>query len=378
VFSPQMFAPLLPVVVPPRPAQPDVVADQQQDCLWRGMTKSGNRYSTALVHGLAERLEVDPDRVLVTTSGTDALRLALVATAGPAQPGELAVVPSFTFPATAEAAAQLGYGVRFVEVDPETWTIDVRDLERLMTETGAVRVVVAVDTFGNPVDYEGVRAACQRNEVPLVADSAAALGARTAGGVPVGRQADAHAFSMSFAKGLTSGGAGGAVVIPAGSELDHWTRSHLMNELHAVAALDQLAVFDDLLARRAAVARMYADAVAPFPWVMPQLVRQGDEHAYVHWVARVPGGLREWLMAALGELGIGTRVYFQALHRVGWRSDRLLPATNRLHGEVVALPMSSELTIDDAERVAMGLHYVLDRCELRSGMDEAEQASSGA
>jgi dTDP-4-amino-4,6-dideoxygalactose transaminase/nucleoside-diphosphate-sugar epimerase len=376
VLTPRLFSRELPVVLPPRPARPDVVADQQQYCMWRGQTKSGNQFTKALVRGVAERLDVDVDRVLLTASGTDALRLAILAAAGQAQPGDVAAMPSFTFPATAAAAAQLGYEIRFVDVDPESWTMDVRDLERLLAG-GGVRVVVSVDTFGNPADYAGLRAVCRRYEVPLVADSAAALGAST-DGAPVGNQAVAHAFSMSFAKALTSGGAGGAVVLRAGADLGHWSGAQLMSELHAVPALDQLAVLDDLLERRASVARIYADAISPFGWVCPQFVRQGDTHAFVHWVVRVPNGLREWVRESLRQLGIDTRDYFQALHRTGWRTDRELPTSSRLHREAVALPMSSELTVDDAERVAMGIHHVLDSCEETSWMTESASATLGA
>jgi dTDP-4-amino-4,6-dideoxygalactose transaminase/nucleoside-diphosphate-sugar epimerase len=357
--SPPLFSSSLPVIVPPRPARPDELADRQQAALWSGRTKAGNRWSRELARGLAERLEVEDQRLLVTTSGTDALRLAVVATVGPARPGEAAAVPSFTFPATAEAVAQLGYKVRFVDVDPQTWTMDPADLERVIAES-AVRVAVVVDTFGNPADYDGLRAICRDRDVALVADSAAALGSRHAGR-PIGHQADAHAFSTSFAKALTAGGAGGAVVVPAGTDLGHWTRSKLMDELHAVSALDQLAVFDDLLERRAAIARVYAEAVERFPQAQIQGVRRGNCHSHVHWVLRVPAAVRAPLMAALGELGIGTRDYFRALHRIGWRSDRLLPVTERLHTEVVALPMSSELTIEDADLVAVGIDCALRR-----------------
>lgn len=357
--TPRMFSRPLPVVIPSRPVKPDVVADRQQECLWTGRVKHGNRFSTALIAGVAERLGVAPERVLATSSGTDALLLAIVATAGPARPGQVAAVPSFTFPATAEAAAQLGYEVRFVDIDPDTLTIDRTDLDRVMADTD-VAVVIGVDTFGNPLAYDGVLDVCRRHGVPLVADSAAALGA-TYHGEPVGLQADAHAYSMSFAKGLTAGGAGGAVVVPDGTNLGHWTRSRLMDEVHAVVALDQLVVLEDLLARRAAIARVYADAILPFPWVRAQAVTPYGTHTYVHWVSRIPAGSRAAVMSALGELGIGTRDYFQALHRIGWRSERPLPATSRLHGEAVALPMSSEMTIDDAERVATGLHHTLER-----------------
>jgi dTDP-4-amino-4,6-dideoxygalactose transaminase/nucleoside-diphosphate-sugar epimerase len=367
--SPPLFSPALPVVVPPRPARPDQVADRQQACLWTGRTKAGNRWSRELARGLATRLEVDEARLLLTTSGTDALRLAVVATVGMACPGEVAAVPSFTFPATAEAVAQLGYEVRFVDVDRRTWTMDPVDLERLMRQA-AVRVVIAVDTFGNPADYDSLRRICRRGDAALVADSAAALGSRC-GGRPIGHQADAHAFSMSFAKGLTAGGAGGAVVVPADSELGHWTRSKLMSELHAVSALDQLAVFDDVLERRYAVGRVYAEAVQRFPWVQVQRVRRGNRHSHVHWALRVPAAVRAQFMATLGELGIGTRDYFQALHRTGWRSDRLLPITARLHVEAVALPMSSELTLEDAERVAVGVDCALRRVAPDGDMEPA-------
>ncbi len=355
--QPPMFRPELPIVIPPRPARPDVVADRQQECLWRGLTKTGNRYSAEARERLAGRLGVAPERVYVTTSGTEALRIGVIATAGPARPGDVAVVPSFTYPATAEAMAQLGYEVRFVEVDLDTYTIDARDLERNLAR-GDVRVVVPVDTFGNPIDYRTVVPLCRRYGVPVVADSAAAFGARTAGEL-VGSQADAHAFSMSFAKALTAGGAGGAVVVPADAELGYWTRSNLMPELPAVSLVDQLDIFDDLLERRLGVARHYAEATSTYPWLRPQSVRPGDRHAYVHWVVRVPIQYRGSFRSALGDLGVATGNYFQALHRTGWASERPLPATSQLHDEAVALPMSSEMTTDDAERVVAAMHHVL-------------------
>ena len=125
-----------------------------------GANEGGNRWSRELAGQLAERLAIDDERRVVTTSGTDALRLAVVATAGAARPGQAAAVPSFTFPATAEAVAQLGYEVRFVDVDPNTWTMEPPDLERVVADA-AVRVVVVVDTFGNPADYDAIREVCE-------------------------------------------------------------------------------------------------------------------------------------------------------------------------------------------------------------------------
>jgi nucleoside-diphosphate-sugar epimerase len=230
--------PPIAVVVPPRAARPDLVTERQQAVLWSGAVKHGNRWSTELEERLAERLDLGPEhRLLATTSGTDALRILCGSIVGPAQPGQVVALPSFTFPATAEVVAQLGYRVRFVDVDDRHWTMEPTSL-RAALAPGDVALVVAVDTFGNPVDYPALRSVCDEAGVPFVADSAAALGS-SVDGVEIGTQALGHAFSMSFAKVLSAGGAGGAVVVPADVELDGpfgWTRSALMNELHAVVS----------------------------------------------------------------------------------------------------------------------------------------------
>ena len=204
--------PSIPVVVPPRPEHPELLADRIQQSLWTGSLKGG-RWTAALTSELRARLELpDSLTVLPTSSGTDALRLATIAVAGRAQPGDVAVLPSFTFAATGEYLAMLGYRLRFCDVRPDTWTLDPARLDEALAG-GDVRVVVAVDALGSPADYDGVMAVCRRHGVPVVADSAPSLGGRSQGR-PLGSQADAHAFSMSFAKVVSAAGQGGAVVVP--------------------------------------------------------------------------------------------------------------------------------------------------------------------
>jgi dTDP-4-amino-4,6-dideoxygalactose transaminase/nucleoside-diphosphate-sugar epimerase len=357
-----LFRPPLPVVIPPRPVRPDVVAERAQDALWSGRLKHGNRWTTELRERLGDALLLtSDDELLLTTSGTEALRLAVVAAAGTAR-GARAVVPSFTYPATVEVLLQLGYTPQFVDVDERSWTLDAAALASVLADE-PVGVVVSVDTFGNPCDYRALTRVCADAGVPLVADSAAALGSLYRGR-PVGTQADTHAFSMSFAKVLSAGGAGGALVVRNGSgaeRLDGWTRSALMDELHAVAALDQLTALEELVARRQAVAQIYDRAASRTGAVVPQRVADGDRHSYVHWVARFPR--RERVARELARLGVETRDYFRALH-VGSADadlDVRLPATERLDREVLALPMSSELTGEDADGVAVALELALDR-----------------
>jgi dTDP-4-amino-4,6-dideoxygalactose transaminase/nucleoside-diphosphate-sugar epimerase len=389
-----VFEPALPVVIPPRAARPDVVAARQQASLWSGAVKHGNRWSGRLHDRLAQALGLREEHtLLVTVSGTSALRLVIAATAGAAAPGDVAVLPSFTFPATAEALLQLGYRLRFADVDEHTWTLDPGSLGAALA-AGPARVVVCVDTFGNPCDYAALSRVCREAGVPLVADSAASIGSRY-GGRPVAGCADGHAYSMSFAKVLSAGGAGGAAVLPAdvaAAMLGHrsgWSRSELMDELHAIYALDQLDVLDDLVRRRNRIAGVYRDGLSHIPHLTAQRVRPGDTHSYVHWVARVPR--RPALQQALADCGVQTKPYFRALHTAGFgdgerpgtevpateppvterpatgppateRPATGLPVTERLDGEVLALPMSSELTEDDAEKVVLAVrHHLLVR-----------------
>src|SRR5215469_13803804 len=356
------FEPVLPVVIPPRAARPDQVAARQQASLWRGEVKHGNRWSRELSGRLAEVLGIgDTHTLLVTASGTSALRLVIAGTAGPARPGDTAVLPSFTFPATGEVLLQLGYRLRFADVDERTWTIDPDGLGEMLAAEPA-RVVVSVDTFGNPCDYAALSRVCDEAGVPLIADSAASIGSRYAGH-PVAGFARGHAYSMSFAKVLSAAGAGGAAVLPADaatalqSDRHGWWRSELMDELHAIYALDQLDMLDDLVRRRNRVADVYR---AGLPQLTGQQVRAGDTHCYVHWVARVPRVPgRDALQRALGECGVQTKPYFRALHMAGFGDGERLPVTERLDGEVLALPMSSELTEEDAEQVVIAVRHCL-------------------
>ncbi|MEJ7583626.1 MAG: DegT/DnrJ/EryC1/StrS family aminotransferase [Acidimicrobiales bacterium] len=358
-----VFDPPLPVVHPGRPDRPDVVAERQQEALWTGVVKHGNRWSRALEEELSIQLELGDDRkVLVTTSGTDALRIGIGATVGRAAIGEVALLPSFTFPATAEVLVQLGYRIRFVDVDEHTWTLDPNALDRALCLEPWARLVVTVDTFGHPSRYASLQRVCDARGVVLLADSAASLGA-TVDGHPVSGQAVVHAFSMSFAKIVSAGGAGGALTLPADVELDDvhgWTRSALMNEAHAVVALDQLCVMGRLIERRRAMVERYQQACTEVGLGF-QVVDTNVAPSWVHFVVRTPQGAdRRRLACQLNRLGVATRSYFEPLHQQGFGpldpgcADRL-PVTEKLGREVLAIPLSSELSAEQVERVTVAL-----------------------
>lgn len=350
----------LPVVVPPRPERPDLLVARQQEALLSGAVKHGNRWTQELHELLTATLDLDDAlEVVATSSGTAALRLLVAATAGRARPGDVAVLPSFTFTATAEVLLQLGYELRYADVDPDTWTLDPAVLPALLAD-GRVRVVVAVDTFGVPCRYAELRAVCDAAGVAFVADSAAALGSAYDGS-PVAGLADGHSYSMSFAKVLSASGAGGALVLPREAmarlhaDPAGWTRSELMTEMHAIAALDQLAVLERMVAARERVADIYGSAVPLLPGARAQQVPPHDRHSRVHWVLSLPN--RDQVQDKLLRAGVGTKPYFPALHLTSHpvADPAALPVTEALHTGALALPMSSEITDAQADAVVFAL-----------------------
>jgi dTDP-4-amino-4,6-dideoxygalactose transaminase len=371
---PPLFDPPLRLVQPPRPVDRATVARRLMDVLDTGLVKHGHRWTTALTQAVRTRLEVDDSReVLLTVSGTAALRLCALALTKDRPRSDrrpLAVLPSFTFPATAEFLIQLGIDLVFCDVDKDTWTLDVGTLADVLASR-PVDLVVCVDALGNPADYGSLVRLCAEAGVPLLADSAPALGSYCAG-LPVGTQADAHAFSLSMAKVVSAAGAGGFAILPAGSRSyleggANWIRSSLMTEPNAVVALDQFPHIDGMLARRAAVAAVYQEFAEAVAGITGQQVRSTHQHSWVHWVMRCEPPLsRDDIAAHLAVLGIETRPYYApALHLHHGTASRQppLPVTEELARHVLALPMSSEMRVSDARRVVDGLRAAVNHCE---------------
>jgi dTDP-4-amino-4,6-dideoxygalactose transaminase len=148
-----------------------------------------------------------------------------------------------------------------------------------------------------------------------------------------------------------------------------------MTEVSAIAALDQLEVLDELVERRQRVASVYAEAISGHPSLIPQAVRAGDRHSWVHWVVRVRPQLgRDRLAEALSRSGVATKPYYLPFE-TGLVREPPLTATRRLHAEVLALPMSSELDAEQAEQVAVALDRALRG---QSGMEPASRHLSPA
>ena len=340
-------------------------------------------------------------------SGTDALILALRALG--IGPGDAVITASFSFFATAEAISAVGATPVFVDVDPDSYLIDLDQVEAAITP--ATKALLPVHLFGRPVDMERVCAIAARHDLKVIEDCAQATGASWAG-KPVGSWGDAGCFSFFPTKNLGGAGDGGAVTCQDAElartikelAVHGMPRRYLHTALGYNSRLDtiQAAVLNVKLPhlsrwveRRRAIAATYREQLAPLlasgRIALPEAGPEG--HSWNQFVLRVPScpaatkacqqngaqapcctpsadsaayGLpeaccRDWLKQQLQELGVITIIYYPIpIHRqpayahLGYGPGSL-PVTERLCSEVLSLPIFPELSAEQQGQVVQVL-----------------------
>lgn len=305
-------------------------------------------------------------------SGTDALVLALLA--WDVRAGDAVFVPAFTFAATAEAVVRAGAVPVFVDVDADTFAIEIGSVRAAVGQARRLGLapvgVIAVDLFGQPADYCTLRALAAEEGLWLLADAAQSFGAAF-DGRRVGSLASATATSFFPAKPLGCYGDGGAVLVDDAALADRLRslRSHgqgqdkyenvlvglnsRLDTLQAAVLLAKLTVFDDELVERQRVADRYANALGDV--VQVPTVAPGAVSAWAAYTVRTPA--RDGLRRHLQSLGIASAVYYPralhqqpAYHRFPAASGGL-PISERLATEVLSLPMHPYLSPGDQDRV---------------------------
>jgi dTDP-4-amino-4,6-dideoxygalactose transaminase len=333
------------------------------------------------------------------SSGTDALRLALLALGvGPGQ--RVLTVPN-TFIATAAAVSQVGARVEFVEIDPATCLMDPNRLEDLLRRRFASAsqderptAVIPVHLYGQCVDMDPVLELAGRYGLWVLEDAAQAHGA-TYKGRQAGSLGDAAAFSFYPGKNLGACGDAGAVTTASAAVADqvrllrdHGQRQkyrHLVEayncRLDALQAgflrvkLRQLDAWND--ARRR-VAACYDAAFADVPAVRPVRVRDGNQSAHhlyvVHAVAR------DALWEQLQQRGITCGLHYpiplhlQACYaRLGYRRGDF-PCAEWSADHVLSLPLFPGITSDQVQRVIDAVKAVTRSASLREPLPSTPAA----
>lgn len=326
-------------------------------------------------HAFAEY--VGMKHCVACNSGTDALLLALKA--WDVKQGDAVFVPSFTFFASAEVIAIQGATPVFVDVDENTFNMDVTDLEHKIEQTlkaGKLtpRVVIAVDLFGLPADFKAVRKVADKFGLYVLEDGAQGFGGRI-GDKEACSFGDISTTSFFPAKPVGCYGDGGAVF----TNNDEWAAlmesyhihgkgsdrydnvrigmNSRMDSIQAAVLLVKLKAFKDYeLADVNKVAERYAKKLEGI--VIIPVVPQGYYSSWAQYTLQLANKEdREGLQAALKAVGIPTAVYYPIpMHRqTAFKylniEDNLCPVADRLADTVISLPIHPYLSEADQDMI---------------------------
>lgn len=305
--------------------------------------------------------------VVTCASGTDALLMVLMAEG--IGRGDAVFCPSFTFCATAEAAALTGATPLFVDVDEATFNLSVTSFKAGIVTARKLglkpRAVIPVDLFGQSVDHDAVMVVAEAEGLFVLDDAAQGFGASYKGR-KLGTLGHATATSFFPTKPLGCYGDGGAIftddsdfaarvrsirVHGQGSGKYDNVRLGLTSRLDTIQAavlLEKLQIFDDEIAERNRIAERYARGlgnIATLPQAAP-----GCGSVWALYTIRLPQRVdRSAFAAALKAKGVPTGIYYpksihqQAAYRDFPVVEGGLPVSEKLSSDVISLPMHAYL-----------------------------------
>ena len=304
---------------------------------------------------LAEACEVE--HAVVVSSGTAALHLAVLALR--IGPGDEVIVPSYTFPATANVVALAGAKPVLVDVDPETMNVRPDGVAAAITER--TRAVLVVHLFGRPARWAELEDAVPAG-VELLEDAAGALGARS-GGRACGGLGRVGCLSFHPRKIVTTG-EGGAVTTNDAELADtirtmrhHGWRerempapglNYRLSDVLCALGIPQLRRLEELLEERERLAGLYGERLAGV--VEVPSADEGDRHGWQAYVVQLDG--RDQALEALREAGIEAQIGTYAVHRLAAYGEQgEFPGADAAYERALALPFHNRLTEDEVDRV---------------------------
>lgn len=299
-------------------------------------------------------------------NGLSALELSLRAFG--IGPGHEVILPAHTFTATAAAISFTGATPVFVDVNPETWTIDVHKIEEAITPR--TKAILPVHLYGLPADMNVVLGIAEKYNLIVVEDACQAHGAMYKG-QRVGGLGNAAGFSFYPTKNLGACGDAG-IVTTNDSNVAEKIRTlrncgqrvknvhedhpfnHRLDNLQAAILRVKLKYLDEWIASRRRLAALYNtlfdDALVEKPVELP-----GYQHVYHLYVIRTQN--RDSLQTLLKERGIGTAIHYpmpvhlQPYYLKNGTPQFSCPVAEKLVGEILSLPMYPELTEDQVSAV---------------------------
>lgn len=347
------------------PISKPIIGDAEKEAVLQvlesGMLAQGPRVAE-LEDRFAEVCGVE--HAIATSSGTTALHLALLANG--IGPGDEVITTPFTFIASANSILFAGAKPVFVDIDEDTYNMDVRLIERAITPQ--TKAIMPVHLYGCMCDMDAIESIAKQYGLKIIEDACQAVGAaqngRRAGSVGTGT------FSLYATKNVMSG-EGGMITTndPDLAEHCRMVRNHgmkrryyhdmlgynfRMTDLHAAIGLAQMGRLKDATEKRRRNAAYFNERITS---VITPRVPEGFEHVWHQYTVRMTGGRdRDAAVKQLADAGVGTGVFYPVpVHKQGYMQEYVgdisLPLSERLADEVFSLPVHPLLTQHDLEKI---------------------------
>ncbi len=307
--------------------------------------------------------------VELLTNGHMALELSLQAMN---LQGEVITTP-FTFASTTHAIVRNGLEPVFCDIDPETYTMDVTQIERLITDRTCA--ILPVHVYGNVCNIEEIERIAHKYGLKVLYDAAHTFG-ETYKGQGIGNFGDASCFSFHATKVFNTI-EGGAVCyrdpdmgrrlyelknfgIHGPEEVDAVGANAKMNEFCAAMGLCNLRHVDEEIAKRRAVVERYREHLEGVDGlrlnVQQPEVRSNYAYFPVVFDENLFGASRNEVMDALAQNGIGARKYFYPLTNTfecfhGKYDVDATPVALHVAKRVLTLPQYADLSMEDVDRI---------------------------
>jgi dTDP-4-amino-4,6-dideoxygalactose transaminase len=302
-------------------------------------------------------------------NGTDAISLALRGLGVCA--GDRVATVSHTAVATAAGIELAGASPVFVDIAPDTYTMDPDSLLRTLEAHRPIKAVIVVHLYGNVADMNSLLRITRKFNAALIEDCAQAHGSKL-GERYAGSMADAATFSFYPTKNLGALGDGGMVASRDGDLIRRvrmlreygWERRYIseiagmnsrLDELQAAVLRIRLEYLEDGNMRRASIATIYNDGFANTSLVLP-VAEPGCRHVYHQYVVRHPE--RDRFQEHLKQSGIGTNIHYPVpVHRQPAYAGRCamdpagLGTTDMVAAGILSMPMYPELSDEAVSRI---------------------------
>ncbi|WP_286259765.1 DegT/DnrJ/EryC1/StrS family aminotransferase [Pseudoalteromonas apostichopi] len=338
---------------------------------------------------------VGADFALAVNSATAGLHLALEALG--VGPGDKVITTVHTFTATAEVIRYLGADPVFVDIEGDSFNIDVDEVKRAIEEYDNVKVIIPVHYAGQAANIDKLMDIAKQYGIKILEDAAHAL-PTTHNGKMVGTMGDITVFSFYANKTITTG-EGGMIVTNNPEYKDRMSCMRLhgisrdvfdrftskkpswhysvvapgykynLTDIASSIGIHQLKKADALKDRREVIAKAYNNGFKDLPIKTPHVVNPEDVHSWHLYVVQLDLESltisRERFIELMSEAGIGTSVHYIPLHRQPyWKENydldaRLFPKSEHAYSRIVSLPNYPKMSDGQVERVIEAVKTIL-------------------